>query len=58
MEREHLLKLLNEAELLLLDEEPSRREKNLKDFEETIQLLPSAADLTHAAAGISQVWLG
>ncbi len=54
MERENLLKLLNEAELLLLDEEPSRREKNLKDFEETIQLLPSAADLTHAAAGISQ----
>ena len=51
MERESLSKLLDDAELLLLDDEPSRMKNNLKDFEETIQLLPSSSDLTNAASG-------
>jgi len=40
---------LDEADLL--KDDPEKLKKNLKDFEETIGLLPTASDLTSAAAG-------
>jgi hypothetical protein len=40
---------LDEAEII--KDNPDKLKKNLEDFEETIGLLPTATDLTSAAAG-------
>jgi hypothetical protein len=40
---------LDEAEII--KDNPEKLKKNLEDFEETIRLLPTATDLTSAAAG-------
>ena len=44
------MRLLDEA--ALVKDDAAKLNKNLKDFEETIGLLPTASDLTSAAAGM------
>ena len=54
VECDSLSRLLHDAEVLLdkpEDDSPSRMTRNLKEFEEIIQLLPTASDLTNAPPG-------
>ena len=54
VECDSLSRLLHDAEVLLdkpEDDTPSRMTRNLKEFEEIIQLLPTASDLTNAPPG-------